>query len=177
MNELNATQRALLSAIDRTVAGGPPPTVRELAEQLHAHRAEHADRLVLSFDQSEVAALGPAQMSALAELNDIGFRFALHGLANLDMDFEGLADVGFEFVKLDADLFAGGLALSGANVPPQDLARFFQDHDMTVIAGRIETEDERARMLSYGVALGQGTLFGAPRAVAVPGPGAAMAAA
>lgn len=164
-------------AVFSTVAGSTLESRAFVNDVAGRHSQGMADRLVLSFDQSEVAALGPAQMSALAELNDIGFRFALHGLANLDMDFEGLADVGFEFVKLDADLFAGGLALSGANVPPQDLARFFQDHDMTVIAGRIETEDERARMLSYGVALGQGTLFGAPRAVAVPGPGAAMAAA
>ncbi len=39
MNELTPTQRAILSAIDRTVAGGPPPTVRELAEQLHMKRS------------------------------------------------------------------------------------------------------------------------------------------
>jgi repressor LexA len=39
VNELNATQRAILSAIGRTVSGGPPPTVRELAEQLHMKRS------------------------------------------------------------------------------------------------------------------------------------------
>ena len=164
-------------AVFSTVAGSTLESRAFVDDVAGRHSQGMADRLVLSFDQSEVAALGPVQMSALAELNTIGFRFALHGLANLDMDFEALADVGFEFVKLDAAVFESGLALAGAHVPPQDLARFLEDHDMTVIAGHIESEDARARMLSYGVALGQGALFGAPRAVSMPAPGEAMAAA
>ena len=175
---LKLERRGRDGTVFSTVAGETLSSPAFVADVAGRHAQGIADRLVLTFEQSEVAALGAAQMAVLAELNDLGFRFALHGLANLDMDFEALADVGFEFVKLDADVFASGLALAGGQVPAADLGRFFADHDLTVIAGRIESEEARSRMLGYGVALGQGPLFGAPRAVpvGVPGAGEGLAA-
>ena len=126
-----------------------------------------ADRLVLSFDQEEIRGLGAAQMAALASLNDLGFRFAIERLSHLDMDFEALADTGFAFVKLDAEVFARGLAIGGAVVSPSDLGGFFRDLGLAVIVGRIDDEAMRGRMLDYGVVFGQGALFGEPRPVPV----------
>ena len=126
-----------------------------------------ADRLILTFEQEEIRALGAIQMAALAELNELGFRFAIDRLSHLDMDFEALADTGFAFVKLDADVFARGLVLGGTEVPATDLCGFFRDLGLSVIAGRIEDEAVRRRMLGYGVVFGQGTLFGEPRPVPI----------
>jgi repressor LexA len=39
VQELNPTQRAILAAIEKTIEAGPPPTVRELADQLRMKRS------------------------------------------------------------------------------------------------------------------------------------------
>ena len=126
-----------------------------------------ADRLILSFDQDEIGALGAAQMAALARLNELGFRFAIERLSHLDMDFEALSTVGFAFVKLDADVFSQGLALSGTTVPAGELCNYFREFGLAVIVGRIEDEAVRRRMLDFGVVFGQGGLFGQPRPVPI----------
>lgn len=126
-----------------------------------------ADRIVLTFAQNEVRGLGPAQIAALTELRDLGFRFALQGVADLDMDFEVLHATGFEFVKLDADVFLDGLPLLGGRVPSSDICRHFASLGMTVIVGRVDDESMRARILGFGVLFGQGQLFGGARPVRV----------
>ncbi|HXF53634.1 MAG TPA: EAL domain-containing protein [Hyphomicrobiaceae bacterium] len=124
-----------------------------------------SDRLVLSFEQTEVRGLAPAQWSALAGLREQGFRFALQGLTDLDMDFAALKENGFEFVKLDARVFLQGLPLGQGAVPASDLCRYLAGAGLAVIVGRISSEAERTRIQGYGVAFGQGDLFGPPRPV------------
>jgi cyclic-di-GMP phosphodiesterase TipF (flagellum assembly factor) len=129
-----------------------------------------ADRIVLTFVQNEVRGLGPAQFAALAGLRDLGFRFALQAVADLDMDFEALQVAGFEFVKLDADVFLDGLPLLGGRVPSSDICRYFAGLGMTVIVGRVDDEAMRARILGFGVLFGQGQLFGGARPVRLSNP-------
>lgn len=140
------------------------------------HAQGIADRMVLSFAQSELKSLGPAQIAALEDLARLGFRFALQGVADLDMDFEALEAVGFEFVKLDAPVFLRGLECAGAEIPASDICRYFDDLGLTVIVGGIEDETTRAQMLGCGVALGQGGLFGRPVPVPVAGAEGTLAA-
>jgi len=133
-----------------------------------------SDRLVLCFEQSEVRGLAPAQWSALGGMREQGFRFALRGLTNLDMDFAALKANGFEFVKLDARVFLQGLPLGQGAVPASDLCRYLAGVGLAVVVDRISSEAERTRILGYGVAFGQGSLFGPPRPVTL-GVGAAAA--
>ena len=70
-------------------------------------------------------------------LRDLGFRFALQSIAHLDMDLEALADTGFEFVKLDAAVFLGGLECNGERIPSSDICRHFEDLGLTVIVSGI----------------------------------------
>ncbi len=135
------------------------------------HAQGIADRMVLSFAQDEIRGLGPAQLAALGDLGRLGFRFALQGLADLVMDFEALHTLGFEFVKLDAAVFLGGLTCNEAHIPPGDICQHFEDLGLAVIVGGIGDADTRERMLACGVAYGQGPLFGPPRPVAVAGAG------
>lgn len=126
-----------------------------------------ADRIVLTFAQNEVRGLGPAQLGALAHLRDLGFRFALQGVVDLDMDFELLHACGFEFVKLDADVFLDGLPLLGGRVPSADICRHFASLGLMVIVRQLENEAMRSRILGFGVTFGQGQLFGSPRPVRI----------
>lgn len=134
------------------------------------HAQGIADRMVLSFAQNEMRGLGPAQLAALGDLGRLGFRFALQGVADLDMDFEALNDLGFGFVKLDAQVFLDGLDCNGGHVPAADIVRHFEDLGLDVIVSGIGDAATRDRMVSCGVELGQGPLFGQPLPVPVAGP-------
>lgn len=157
---------------------GPSLQSQRFVEGVAERQAQGiADRIVLTFLQNEVRGLGPAQLAALAELRDHGFRFALQSIADLDMDFELLRATGFEFVKLDADVFLDGLPMLGGRVPSSDICRHFAGLGMTVIVGGVDDEAVRARILGFGVLFGQGVLFGGPRPVRIADAGRPMHAA
>ncbi len=122
-------------------------------------------RLVMSIAQAEVRAFGPAHWQALAALSEAGLRYALVDVVDLDMDFEALADQGFEFVRLDAPVFLQGLAAPHGMVPAADLCRHLSGLGFTLIVSRIAEERELAKVLGFGALLGQGQLFGGPRPI------------
>jgi EAL domain-containing protein (putative c-di-GMP-specific phosphodiesterase class I) len=74
-------------------------------------------RLVLSFAQSDVRRFGERHWDAVARLAESGLRLALEHVTDLDMDFESLHEHGFDFVKLDADVFLKGLPLADGVLP------------------------------------------------------------
>jgi cyclic-di-GMP phosphodiesterase TipF (flagellum assembly factor) len=120
---------------------------------------------MFAFSQADVRGFATAHQAVLAEMAEFGFRFALDEVTDLDMDFEALKKAGFEFVKLDAAVFLGGLPAPGGHVPAADLCRHLAGEGLTLIVGAIGDERELARIHGFGVLLGQGTLFGAPRPV------------
>jgi cyclic-di-GMP phosphodiesterase TipF (flagellum assembly factor) len=121
--------------------------------------------LVLSFAQSEVRAFTPGHAQALRAMVSAGLRFALEEVTDLDMDFEALKGMGFEFVKLDAPVFLEGLSAAGGHVPASDICRHLADFGLTVIVGRIEDDWLLERILGFGVQLGKGGMFGGPTQV------------
>jgi cyclic-di-GMP phosphodiesterase TipF (flagellum assembly factor) len=122
-------------------------------------------KLVLAFPQSEVRTFVEAHTCALAGLAASGLSFALDEVTDLDMDIGRLPPLGFEFVKLDAQVFLEGLPAPGGLVPAADICRYFADFGLTLIVGRIEDEWLLARVLGFGVLFGTGTLFGGPKPV------------
>jgi cyclic-di-GMP phosphodiesterase TipF (flagellum assembly factor) len=140
------------------------------------HAQGIADRLVLTFQQSEMRALGPAQLAALGDLARLGFRFALQGVADLDMDFEALRNHGLSFVKLDAEVFLNGLIAGGEEVPASDICRFFDEMGLHVIVSGIDNDVLRQRIAGCGVSFGQGLVFGQPRPIPVGMPATGIAA-
>jgi cyclic-di-GMP phosphodiesterase TipF (flagellum assembly factor) len=122
-------------------------------------------RLVMSISQAEVRAFGPAHWEALAALAQVGLRYALVDVVDLDMDFEGLALRSFEFVRLDARVFLQGLPAPHGFVPAADLCRHLSGFGFTLIVSRIAEERELVKVLGFGALLGQGRLFGGPRPI------------
>ena len=79
-------------------------------------------RLVLSFAQSDVLTFTPVHSEALGSMAASGFG-RTRGRDHLEMDFGGLKAMGFEFVKLDAQVFLEGLqAPTDAFLPPTSAA-------------------------------------------------------
>jgi len=134
--------------------------------------------LVLSFAQGDVRTFTPVHAEALGTMAAAGFGFALEEVTDLDMDFGGLKAMGFEFVKLDAQVFLEGLPAPEARIPAADICRYLAEFGLTLIVGRIEDDWLLARILGFGVLLGKGALFGGPKLVkaeVVAEPGTAAA--
>jgi cyclic-di-GMP phosphodiesterase TipF (flagellum assembly factor) len=121
--------------------------------------------LVLSFAQSDVRTFTPVHAEALGSMAAGGFGFALDDVTDLDMDFGGLKAMGFEFVKLDAQVFLEGLQAPSGRVPASDICRYLSEFGLAVIVGRIEDEWLQGRIMGFGVLLGKGTLFGGAKLV------------
>jgi EAL domain-containing protein (putative c-di-GMP-specific phosphodiesterase class I) len=88
--------------------------------------------LVLSFPQADVRAFARVHWSALSALGDMGVRFALNDVSDLDMDFELLRARSFLFAKLDAAVFLNGLPCGGTVIrcyrrPHRHRRRTWQD--------------------------------------------------
>jgi cyclic-di-GMP phosphodiesterase TipF (flagellum assembly factor) len=121
--------------------------------------------LVISFQQAEVRIFSPGHVQTLSALSAAGFRFALDGVTDLDMDFGELKRMGFEFVNLDAPVFLEGLPAPAGLVPAADIIRMLTENGLGLIVGRIDDDWQLARVLGFGVLFGRGSLFGAPRLV------------
>jgi cyclic-di-GMP phosphodiesterase TipF (flagellum assembly factor) len=126
-----------------------------------------ASRLVMSVAQSEIRSFGPAHWDALAAMAQTGLRYALVDVVDLDVDFEAIKRRGFDFVRLDAQVFLDGLPGPHGDVPAADLCRYLSRLGFAMIVGRIADERELVKVLGFGALLGQGRLFGAPRPVRV----------
>lgn len=128
-------------------------------------RPATAGQLVLTFSQADVRDFESPEWSALADLNRLGFRFALSEVTDLDLDFEALVTAGFGFAKLEADVFLEGLRAPSGLVPAADICRYLAGLGLTLIVEGIDNDMKLARIFGFGVLLGQGQLFGVPRPV------------
>lgn len=138
----------------------------ELADLLNTQ--EHlAGHLVLNFSQADVRHFGAMHWDTIDTLQELGFRFALEQITDLDIDFDELKAHGFDFIKLEADLFLHGMPLGDEIIPAADLCRHLVEVGQTLIIGHIEDETKLAKVLGFGVLLGQGSMFGGARKVSV----------
>ncbi len=131
----------------------------------YRERESFAGQLVMTFSQADIRRLGPREWLTLVDMADLGFRFAVSGVCDLDMDFEDLRSRGFQFVKLDADVFLNGLPAAEVTIPAGDICKHLSGVGMTLIVGEIADEQVAAKVFGFGVLFGQGSLFGGPRLV------------
>ncbi len=128
-------------------------------------RDELVGRLIMTVTQAHVRRFGAQEWATLRDLRKLGFRFAISGVCDLDMDFEGLVAKGFSFARLDAEVFLNGLPTGEHRIPARDIGRYLATLGMTLIVGKIDNESIATKVNDYGVVFGQGLHFGAPRTV------------
>ncbi|MEO0730187.1 MAG: EAL domain-containing protein, partial [Pseudomonadota bacterium] len=126
---------------------------------------ETAERMVLSFPQSDARALTKRDRETLAQLKRAGFAFAIDHVTDLETDFSDLNDCGFAFVKLDAEIFLDGLQVGMTRVPSDDICRHLGSLGLTPIVGHVRDVTQLQKLRTCGVRLAQGPLLGAPRAL------------
>ncbi|MCC2112501.1 MAG: EAL domain-containing protein, partial [Hyphomicrobiales bacterium] len=137
---------------------------QEMGGFLEANR-ELADSLILEFRQKTVRGMSPVEIEGLGALAQMGYRFSIDNVRDLKTDFHDLADRGFRFVKIRADMLLRDWSKSGSDIHAADFVNLLSRYGMEMIVERIETETTVVDLLDFDVRYGQGNLFSIPRPV------------
>jgi cyclic-di-GMP phosphodiesterase TipF (flagellum assembly factor) len=136
-----------------------------------ADNRDLAGALVFEMGQAAFDARGPIEARNMAKLADLGFRFSIDKVQTLDLDFRDLQRSEVKFVKVAADLLieqlAGETPIPTAlkDIRQEDFADFTRRYGVELIAEKVETERQVVDILDLDLRLGQGHLFGEPRAI------------
>jgi cyclic-di-GMP phosphodiesterase, flagellum assembly factor TipF len=138
-----------------------------------AENRDMAGALIFELGQPAFDRRGSTEARNMAKLADLGFRFSLDKVADLDLNFADLARADVKFMKVAADVLLsqllevdGRLALrSLKDLNAADLADLTRRYGVELIAEKVETERQVVDVLELNIAYGQGNLFGEPRAI------------
>ncbi len=131
------------------------------------------DALIFELGQATFDARGAIEARNMAKLADLGFRFSIDKVQTLDLDFADLQRSDVRFIKIAADLLIEQLLdLDGAaplatqpDIQAADFAPLTRRYGLELIAEKVESEKQVVDILELDVAMGQGHLFGEPRAI------------
>ncbi|QUD87684.1 flagella assembly cyclic-di-GMP phosphodiesterase TipF [Phenylobacterium montanum] len=132
-----------------------------------------AKGLVFELGQAAFERRGATEARNMAKLADLGFRFSLDKVTDLDLDFQDLARADVKYVKVTADTLIGQLTeedgrltLRGLkDIAAADFADLTRRYGVELIAEKIESERQVVDILELNIGYGQGNLFGEPRAI------------
>jgi cyclic-di-GMP phosphodiesterase TipF (flagellum assembly factor) len=135
----------------------------QMAQFMEANRVL-APSLMLEFRQSAWRDMGPLELESLASLRELGFRFCMDQVTDLRFEPRDLAERGVRFIKAPASLLLGHGA-TGGDIHAADLSDLLHRHGISLIADRIEAENQVVELLDLDLRFGQGFLFSPPRPV------------
>jgi len=109
----------------------------------------------------------------MGKLAELGFRFSIDKVTDLDLDFQDLARSDVKFLKISAPVLLDemvetedGLVLrSMPDLAAQDFAALTRRYGVEIIAEKVESERQIVDILELDITYGQGHLFGEPRAI------------
>lgn len=129
--------------------------------------------LIFELGQANFDARGAVEARNMAKLADLGFRFSIDKVQTLDLDFADLQRSDVKFMKVSADLLIETLLDTDAasalpalrDISAADFAGVTRRYGIELIAEKCESERQIVDILELDVAMGQGHLFGEPRAI------------
>ena len=138
-----------------------------------AENKDMASGLIFELGQAAFDQRGAVEARNMAKLADLGFRFSLDKVTDLDLDFQDLARADVKFVRVGAEMMVnqllevdGRLALrSLKDLAAADYADLTRRYGVEVIAEKVESERQVVDILELNIRYGQGNLFGEPRAI------------
>jgi cyclic-di-GMP phosphodiesterase TipF (flagellum assembly factor) len=141
--------------------------------EIMAANRDLAGALIFELGQAAFGARGAIQARNMAKLADLGFRFSIDKVTDLDLDFQDLARADVAFVKIAAPLLLdelndqdGRLTLRSApDIEAADFAALARRHGVELVVEKVESERQVVDVLELDIGLGQGHLFGEPRPI------------
>jgi len=145
------------------------PQFREL---LAANR-DLSNALIFEIGQAAFDTRGPVENRNMGRLADLGFRFSIDKVTDLDFDLQDFARADVSFVKVGAQMLLdelveleGRLVLRAMpDLAAEDFASLTRRYGMQLVAEKVENERQVVDILELNIPLGQGNLFGEPRAI------------
>jgi len=130
---------------------------------LMAQNAELAPAIVFEFSQRAWDNADQTLLRDLDRLAQLGYRFSLDKITNLDIDVAALSSRHFRFVKIEAARIAQAAASGAIGDDPRGFKRMLDSYAIDLIVDRIESEPMLLELLELSIDFGQGYLFGEPR--------------
>jgi cyclic-di-GMP phosphodiesterase TipF (flagellum assembly factor) len=133
-----------------------------------------AGGLIFELGQAAFEQRGSVEARHMARLADLGFRFSIDKVADLDLDFRELERADVKFIKIAAEVLLGRVETKDdgrlslgplKDLHASDFAALARRYGAEVIAEKIETERQVIDVLELNIGYGQGHLFGEPRAI------------
>jgi cyclic-di-GMP phosphodiesterase TipF (flagellum assembly factor) len=144
----------------------------QFLEFLQANK-DMAGSLIFELGQAAFNQRGAVEARHMARLADLGFRFSIDKVSDLDLDFQDLARADVKFVKIGAQMLLDQLEenenslviRSLPDLQAQDFANLTRRYGLELIAEKVESERQVVDVLELDIGYGQGHLFGEPRAI------------
>ncbi|MGZ6017801.1 MAG: flagella assembly cyclic-di-GMP phosphodiesterase TipF [Phenylobacterium sp.] len=132
-----------------------------------------AGALIFEIGQAAFDARGSVEARNMGKLADLGFRFSLDKVIDLDLDLQDLSRSDVKFLKINAQTLLdelteidGRLVLrSLPDLAAEDFTTLTRRYGVEVIAEKVESERQVVDVLELNIGFGQGHLFGEPRAI------------
>ncbi|TAL35370.1 EAL domain-containing protein [Phenylobacterium sp.] len=144
----------------------------QFLDLLRANR-DLSPALVFEIGQAGFDTRTSVQARNMAKLADLGFRFSLDKVKNLDLDLQDLQRSDVKFVKVAAQTLLDELTTvenrlvlrSMPDLAAEDFALLARRYGVDLVAEKVENERQVVDILDLDIQLGQGHLFGEPRAI------------
>ncbi len=132
-----------------------------------------AGSLIFEIGQAAFDARGSVEARNMGKLADLGFRFSLDKVVDLDLDMQDLSRSDVRFLKVGAQRLLdeltdvdGRLVLTSLpDLAAEDFTQLMRRYNVEVVAEKVETERQVVDLLDLNLGFGQGHLFGEPRAI------------
>ena len=129
--------------------------------------------LIFELGQAAFDARGAVEARNMGKLAELGFRFSIDKVTDLDVDFQDLARSDVKFLKISAPVLLDelvetdeGLVLrSMPDLAAQDFSALTRRYGVEIVAEKVESERQIVDILELDITYGQGHLFGEPRAI------------
>lgn len=139
---------------------------------LRANR-DLAQSLIFEVGQAAFDARTAIQARNMGKLAELGFRFSLDKVTDLDLDLQDLTRAEVKFVRVGAQTLLDELTevderlvlRSMPDLAAEDFALLLRRYGVDLIAEKVENERQVVDILDLDIQLGQGHLFGEPRAI------------
>ena len=128
-----------------------------------ADNPELAPNIFFEIGQSDLDNVPQESIDNLSRLSALGFRFSLDQVTHLNLNFAGLAERGFRFVKVDARFLLDSSIDVPSDIVVTDIKKQLDRYGLNMIVEKIEKESDLVELLDLDVDFGQGYLFGEPR--------------
>ena len=132
-----------------------------------------AGALIFEIGQQAFDARGSIEARNMGKLADLGFRFSIDKVTDLDIDLQDLSRSDVKFLKIGAQVLIdeltevdGRMVLRAVpDLAAEDFTALTRRYGVDVIVEKVENERQVVDILELNVSYGQGHLFGEPRAI------------